>query len=151
MAADFSQLLSVPLDSIKKPPILPAGDYPGIIKQYELGDANKNKTPYIRFNLVPTDWAVTTEDTWLDSEGASHSKSDVDLSKRQFRRDYFLTQDALWRLTDLMKGCGLELAGKQIQDVLPELIGCQVLIEIQQYLSEKSGEFGNQVGKVVGV
>jgi hypothetical protein len=50
-----------------------------------------------------------------------------------------------------MKGCGLELAGKQIQDVLPELIGCQVLIEIQQYLSEKSGEFGNQVGKVVGV
>ena len=40
---DFTSLLKKRAGEAKKPPAYPAADYPGIIKGFELGDANKNK------------------------------------------------------------------------------------------------------------
>jgi hypothetical protein len=143
---DFTSLLKKPAGEASKPKALEAGDYPGIIKSFEVGDNNKNKTPYVRFLVGITDWAETvSEEDKTNTDG-----SPVDLSKRQLRRDYYLTDDALWRLDDFIKSCGVEAHGRAYDEVLPELIGAQVMVQVQQYVNQQSMEVGNQVGSLTG-
>ena len=155
---DFSQLLRKPAGQATRPPALPADDFPGIIRQYELGDNNANKTPYVRLALGLLDWGANVPDEWTsvgpDGTAKTITKSDVDLSKRQMRRDFYLTDDAMWRLDELIRSCGIDLgspdAPRDYEEVLPELIGQHVLVEVQQYLNQRTNEIGNQVGRVVG-
>lgn len=137
---DFSSLLKKPAGEAKKPPALPAGDYHGIIKQFELGDQNKNRTPYVRLSLGFLDWPTTADD---------ESKVGIDLAKRQMRRDYYLTDDALWRLDELIRGLGIEGGGRGYDEVLPELVGQHVLVVVIHKLNEESNETFNEVQKVV--
>lgn len=139
--ADFSQLLRKPAGEAKKPAALPAGDYSGVIKSFEVGDQNKNKTPYIRFQVALTGWPDSVDES---------DRGDTDLSKRQMRRDYYLTDDALWRLDEFIKSCGVEPNGRSYEEIVPELMGASVLAEVQQYLNQTSNEIGNQIGKLVG-
>lgn len=140
---DFTSLLQKPAGEAKKPEALPAGDYHGVVKSFETGDSNKNKTPYVRFHIgivAPGD-AVASDHPDL---------AEQDLSKRQMRRDYYLTEDAMWRLDDFLKSLGIALAGKSYEETIPEAVGTQVLVEVQQYLNQTSNEIGNQIGKIVG-
>ena len=140
---DFSQLLKKPMADAKRPPALPVGDYPGVVKSYELGDQNRNKTPYVRFHLGLTGWAESVSE---DEHNTSDGKA-IDLSKKQFRRDFFLTPEADWRLADFLRSCGV--ADSDFETAVPNAVGAQVLIEIQQYMGQ-DGEIGNQVGTVKG-
>jgi hypothetical protein len=136
---DFSQLLRKPAGEAKKPEALPVATYPGVIKSYELGDNNKNKTPYVRFAVGLTGWSETEEPV----EG-------VDITKRSMRKDYFLTDDSLWRLDEFLRSIGLEGKGRGYDEVIPEAIGANVLVEVQQYMDQKTSEIGNQLGRLVG-
>lgn len=151
---DFSQLLRKPAGEAKRPPPLPPGDYYGIVKGYEVGDNNRNKTPYVRFQVGLQDWPDSSADEWTHAEadGAVQNvtKGDVDLSKRQMRKDFFLTDDALWRLDEFIRTCGVNHQGRSYEEVLPELVGQPVTVEVQQYLNQQSNETGNQIGKLVG-
>src|SRR5260221_13062928 len=141
---DFSTLLRKPAGEAKKPPALPIGDYPGVIKSYELGDQNKNKTPYVRFHVSLLGWA--------DSIPESERQADLDLSKRQMRRDYFLTEDALWRLDELLRGIGVKMEGRSYEETLPDAVGAKVVAEVKQYFvtdkntGQQTGDIGNQIG-----
>lgn len=137
---DFTSLLKKPAGEAKKPEALGADDYPGIIKSYELGDANKNKTPYVRFHLACTGWPGEPQ---LDA-----SDKPIDLSKRQLRRDFFLTDDALWRLDEFLGSLGIPLEARSYEETLPEAVGQNVIIEVQQYLNQNTNDIGNQVGAV---
>lgn len=151
---DFSQLLNKPAGEAKRPPPLPAGDYYGIVKSYEVGDNNRNKTPYVRFQVGLTDWPDSSEDEWIhaESNGESHNvtKADIDLSKRQMRKDYYFTDEALWRLDEFIRSCGVDPQGRSYTVVIPELVGVPVTVEVTQYLNQNNNETGNQIGKLVG-
>lgn len=136
---DFRELLKKPAGEAKKPEALPVAHYPGKIKNYELGDQNKNRTPYVRVNLAITGW---TDEVEIEDE----MKASTDLSKRSLRRDFFLTDDALWRLDEFLAGMGVDIAGRSYEEALPEIVGADVLIEVQQYLNQSTNEIGNQVG-----
>lgn len=139
--ADFSSLLRKPAGMAKKPEALPKGDYQGVIKSFELGDANKNRTPYVRFHLG----LVAFPDT-LDHDATQG----IDLSKRQLRRDFFLTDDAMWRLDALIRSVGIEPNERPYEEILPEMVGQQVLVGVDQYLNPANSEVGNQVGSLTG-
>lgn len=139
---DFSALLRKPAGEAKKPPVLPIGDYGGVVRSQEVGDNNRNKTPYVRFGLVLTDWP---QDLQIEDR-----PPDVDLNKRQLRKDYFLTDDSLWRLDDFIRSCGIEPNGRPYEEILPELIGQPVTIQINHYTNQQTGELGNNAGTVVG-
>jgi len=141
---DFSSLLKKPAGEAKKPEALAAGNYPGVIKSYELGDQNKNKTPYVRLALGLTGWPDGAEPQ-LDAKGEP-----VDLSKRGLRRDYFLTDDALFRLDDLLRSCNIAVEGRSYEETLPELVGQPVIVEVQQYMNQSTNDIGNQVGSLAG-
>lgn len=124
---DFSTLLSKPLDSIKRPPPLPAGTYMGTIKSYEALESKEKKTPYIRFNLN------------LVSPGQDIDPNDlngIDLSKRQLRRDFFLTPDAEYRLKEFLESLGIDTKGRTFQSTLPDSLNQAVQIEVVQRLNQ---------------
>jgi hypothetical protein len=137
---DFSALLKKPIVADKAPPAIEAGNYPGIIKSFEYGDSNKNKTPYVRFHIGLTGWADNVE-----------PQAGVDLSKKQMRRDFFLTDEARYRLANFIKSCGVALDDSSDYEVIiPTLVGTRVVAEVQQYLNQNSGEIGNQIGNLTG-
>lgn len=139
---DFSELMSMPAGEAKRPKALPIGDYSGVIKSHEVGDNNKNKTPYLRVGIVLTGWP--------ENFTPSDIPEDVDLGKRQLRKDYYLTQDALWRLDELIRSCGIEPAGRKYEEVVPELIGQPVKVEVKHYQTAQD-DVGNSVDRVVGL
>jgi len=139
---DFSQLLGKTAGQAKRPEPLPIGDYPGVVSRYELGDNNRNKTPYLRLFVTLTGWPSNFTQ--------SDIKPDIDLSKRQMRRDIFTTPDSLWRLDQFIESCGIEPNGRSYEQVLPELVGQPVIAAVNTYTST-SGDTGNQIDTVVGV
>ena len=139
---DMRSLLKKPIGDVKRPPPLPAGDYPARIKGFEIGNRNKNKTDYVRFHLTLVDWPTDL---------AEEERGGIELGKRQLKRDFYITDDALWRLTDLIKSCGITyVPGQPIEELVPDLIGQEVTAEVQQYLSEKTGEIRNQIERLFG-
>lgn len=137
---DFSQLLGQRAGEAKRPAPLPAGVYHGLLKSYEVGDNNKNKTAYLRTLIVLTGWP----------DGISPSDHpDVDLTKRQLRKDWFLTEDSLWRLDNFLRSCGIEPQGRSYEEILPELISQELSLEVATYRGSDD-TIGNNVNNVVG-
>lgn len=140
---DFSKLLNAPAGEAKKPEPLLAGNYPGVIKSFEMGDNNKNKTAYVRFHLGLTGWPEGQDPQTMPSG------EPMDLTKRgQLRKDFYVTEDALWRLDEFLREMGVNLAGRPYAEVLPETVGASVLVEVQQYVNNNTGDIGNQVGNI---
>ena len=144
MAVDFSKLLSKPLDEIKKPPAWPAGTYLGMIARFEFGDNNKNKTPYARLHVKVTAPGPGLEESELDG---------IDFTKgREFRKDFYLTDDADWRLKNFIESCSIPTQGRTFAETVPELVGAQVQLEVVQQNSQQNAEeLVNFAGEVKGI
>jgi hypothetical protein len=137
---DFSSLLRAPLGESKRPEPLPVGDYPGVIKSREFGASQKQKTPYVRFQIAMTGFPDAVDPSEVEG---------VDLSKRTFRKDFYITPDALYRLDDFLKSCGAA-TGVMLEEAIESVIGATVLCSMEQYVKEGTDETGNSLGKVIG-
>lgn len=138
---DFGTLLSKPLDDVKKPAPLPAGTYHGRVLSYEPMESREKKTPYIRFHI-----AVSHAGDDIDPELITG----VDLTKRQLRRDYFLTPDAEWRLKEFIQSCGVPTTGRSFNETLPELQNASVIISVTQRPGRDGDEFFNDIDNLKG-
>lgn len=136
---DFTELLRKPAGEAKRPQALDVGDYQGVIRSHEVGDSNRNHTPYVRLGVTLTAWP----------EGATPMEG-VDLNKRQLRKDFFLTDESLWRLDEFIKSCGVNAIGKRYEDVLPALVGQPVKVEVRHYRSQDD-TVGNTIEALVGL
>lgn len=144
MAVDFAKLLSKPLDDVKRPPAWPAGTYLGTIVKFEFGDANKNSTPYARFTVKVTAAGPGLEPSELEG---------IDLTKgREFRKDFYLTEDADWRLKEFIESVGVPTQGRTFAETVPECANAQVQLEIVQQNSTKNAEeLVNFAGEMKGI
>lgn len=148
---DFSALNRKPVGEAKKPQHLPMGDYMGVVKGFEV---TENKfvnppQPIIQLMVGLLDWPDS-----VDQEDRMQDGTLIDLSKRQLRKNYrFNAQnpgvdDDLWRVDELLKDLQINGAGRGYQEVLPELTGQRVLVEVQVYMNQNTNEPGNNVGKL---
>ena len=139
--SNFSELLKKPAFEAKKPEALPAGDYPGIVTNKELGTSQQKNTPYVRYFVQLTEYP----------EGFPDEDKTVDLSKRKLRRDFYFTDDALFRLDEFLRSCKVDPgAGKAYEDLLDEPIGASVIAQVKQYMNKTSGEIQNEIGNLAG-
>lgn len=142
MAVDFKTLLSKPMDTVEKPKPLPAGTYNGSVQKYEFMESKEKKTPYARMHM-----SVHSAGADVDPD----SLAGVDLSKKTLRKDFYLTDDAAYRLKDFIESCGVQTAGRTIGETIPELLNAQVLIDVTQRPSEDGSDIFNDVRSVRGV
>lgn len=147
---DFSSLLKRPAGQAPKPKPLAYGNYAGIIKGHSLEAAPEGKeyTQIVRFQLGLLDWPEGMAEEDRVQDNGDGTTRPIALDKRQLRRDFY--DNGLHRLDDFIKSCGIDMTGKTYEEVLPELTGTHVTIEVQQYLNQRTGDLGNQVGNLTG-
>lgn len=143
MAVRFSELLSKNTDNVERPKPYPAGHYYGKLGKFTLGDQNQNKTPYVRFPVTAVSPGEDIDPA--DLEG-------INLGKKQFRSDFFLTEDAEYRLKEFLKSLGLNVQGRSFGEILPETPGADVYFELTSQPSDREeGVFVNFITNITGV
>jgi len=147
---DFSDLLDAPAGEAPRPPVLPQGTYRGFFKgQYSTHEAppDKEYTKVIRFNIGLTEWPESISDDAKMQMGPKGPRP-IDITKRQFRKEFY--DNALWRLDEVLKSCGITTEGRKYRETLPELSGQELLVEVTQFMNQRTGELQNQIGNVKG-
>jgi hypothetical protein len=141
---NFRELLSQKLDEVERPRALASGHYIGFIASHEFGVSKNKGTPYVRFNLIPTEEATDIP------EGAN---AGIDLSKRQLRKDFYITPNSIYRLTDALVAILGNQQGRSFDQVIPETRNARVMFEVtqreQQDENGKTLEIYNDVGAIV--
>lgn len=147
---DFSSLLKAPAGEAKKPKPLVIGNYPGIVKSYEMvqAPAGKDYSMIVRIHVGLTGWCDNAGDEDKTQEGRSGEFKPIDISKRQLRKDFY--DNSLYRLDDLITSCGINPNGKTYEETLPQLIGAQLVVEVDQYLNQQTNDLGNQIKNITG-
>jgi hypothetical protein len=151
MSVDFRELLKKKADDAKRPPAWPAGHYYGKLGKFVLGDQNKNNTPYVRFSVQATGPGDDIDPTELQDEDGKP----IDITKRNFTRDFFLTPEADYRLTEFIKSLGIDTTGRDFAELLPETTGADVIFELSKQPSQnaeaKPGDMVNFITAMTGV
>src|ERR1700676_4234023 len=93
MAFDFSKELSVKSDEIERPKALPVGHYYATIRGHEFNLSRAKQTPFVRFLLAPAEACEDVDAAEL---------AGIDLSRRELRKDYYITPGAKYRLADML-------------------------------------------------
>lgn len=139
--ADFSKLLSKPVESAEKPKPKPAGTYFGQIEGYTLGESKEKKTPYVRFtasNLSPGDDVDRSQ-----LEG-------VDLTKWKPTFDFYLTEDSLYRLRAFLESLNLNVAGRTFNELMPETKNLPVKMTATNSTSQDGQNVYTNITEVTG-
>lgn len=150
MAVNFKELLSTPVTSAEKPKPKPAGQYFGTIGSFRYGESKEQKTPYVKLVVksVHPGPGITNDSALmerLDKAG--------DLSKFSPDKDYYLTEDAKYRLRELMESCKLRVDGRSFFECIPELVNQPVAFDLTEESYEaRDGTTGiaNRIGQMRG-
>ena len=137
---DFKSLLQSPADSISAPKALPAGSYNGTIVGHEFGESAQKKTPYVRYQLKVS--------SGIDIDPAD--LTGIDMSKKTLRKDFYLTQDAAYRLKDFLESVGVPTKGRSLGECIPDAQSSSVIVEVTQRQSQDGKDTYNDVGDVKG-
>lgn len=144
MAVNFQELLKKPVESAKAPVVKPAGTYTGTIKSFTFGESAKQKTPFCRLTIASV---MPGQDVVADSEMMET------IQKWTPGVDYYLTENALYRLRELLESCDVAVAGKGFDETIPQLVGKGVIFEVTQRPGESQDgtvTMYNDIGKVAG-
>lgn len=143
-SSTFRQLLQNSSGTVERPRTLADGHYIGTVRNHEFGTSSQKQTPFVRLILVPEE---ATEDVDADANDG------IDLSKKELRADFYITQASLYRLSDALDAI-LGPSDRVFDERLPELRGTRVLFQVthRDQIDEATGDITatfNQVGKIV--
>ena len=140
LPATFRSLLALSTDQVERPKPIAPGHYVGAIKGIEFGTSRQKQTPYLRVLLLPSE---ETDDVPL---GANEG---IDLSRRELRKDYYITPTALYRLSDMLDAVLGQQTGRSFDERIPELRGSRVMFLVTQRANEDGSETFNDVDKLI--
>lgn len=99
---NFSKtLLDEAPDHVERPKPLPIGTYLAVVGRWETGESSKKKTPFVRF---PLRFIQAYDDVDPDELAACGG-----VDGKNARTDFFMTEDAIYRLDAFHEHCGLDL------------------------------------------
>jgi hypothetical protein len=144
MGVNFAELLKKPVADAVKPPTKPAGTYLGTIKEFKFDESRQKKTPFVRFVIASVN---------PGPDIAAEDLEGIDLTKWNPGKDYYLTDDALYRLREVIESCGIATEGRDFAETIPEMRGKQVQFAVTQRAGEgdKMMELYNDIGDLSGV
>ena len=136
MSVDFKRLLSVPLDSVKRPPAMPEGTYYGTIVSHKYAEsrwADKEtgeKEPQAEFSVRLTGHGE-------DVDPADYVESSA--QGKIITRAYGLDKD-VWKLKTFLESLGIATSGKTLDAAIPETTGMQVMCFITRRADKNDAE-----------
>jgi hypothetical protein len=139
MPVNFNELLQKPAADVKKPPLLNDGIYFGVLKQYQLQESRQKKTPFASFPITLTHAADGVD--LMGDDGQP-----IDPAGVQKSVDMYLSENAQYRIIELAQNLGIETEGLTLGQVLPQLVGQTVAIEITKIPSADGTRMVNRVG-----
>lgn len=150
---DPTSLLRPSARATLPPPVIPADIYPGVIKSYEINQS-ANGNPLLRLPVGLLDWPETIPHEDRFQRGPEGEEIPIDLSRKQLRKDFFLTNAAYFRLENFLVSMGFTIqtdaaGNKDYETPVSQLIGQKVGVEVQRILSQRTNEFINVVGELV--
>lgn len=150
---DISSLLRPPAVTTMAPPVIPPDIYPGLIKTYELA-TSQNGNPMLRLQVALMDWPPSINKKDRVQLGPQGEEVPIDLSKKQMRKDFFLTANAYYRLEQFLEGMGFDIqidgaGNKDYETPVSQLIGAPVNVEVQRIMSNRTQEFINVCGELL--
>jgi len=152
MATDPTSLLRPSAKSTLPPPVIPADLYPGVIKSYEIAQSS-NGNPLLRLPVGLLDWPDSIDESDRFQKTEDGDALPIDLSRKQLRKDFFLTPAAYFRLENFLTAMGFDIetdaeGNKDYETPVSQLIGKKVNVEVQRILNRQN-EFINVVGELL--
>lgn len=147
-AVDFKKLLSKPAAEIKRPPILPAGTYYGVIPSIEYGTSKQKGTPFVEY---PCQLIRPGDD--VDAEALA--ASGIDLSKKLIKGIsnrggvFYLTPESEFRVVEFVKSGGTVVSTQSLEELIQIPVGKEVMVTISQVPNQNTGELYNNLDKMV--
>lgn len=117
------EILGMKAADAEPPKPFPTGTYKAQVKgQHSLGQTRgENQTPFVRFQFQPTEPMGDVDQEELPENW----------NERALRNDFFLTEDAAFMLKDFATAAGVKLGNRSFEDILPELPGKEVIIQVK--------------------
>lgn len=136
MPPDFNALLKKPLDDVKRPPVVPAGTYYGIISAYKF-----QETPWVNNDTGEKDaqvrFSIKNVEPGEDILASPELLEGVDLSKRQFNADLPLSGGNEWVTKLFLDGIGVQTSGgRGFGETVPEAVGASVMFDVTHRMSK---------------
>lgn len=152
-APNFSSVLDRPAESVEKPKPIPPGTYLFACKdQPRFDKSTKKGTEFVEFTCIPLQAGEDVDADALSEALTNKNTGEVKpLAEKVIKNTFYLTEDALWRLTEFLEHLGLDSKGKSIGALISETPGCQFLgAVVHKMADDKKNIFANigQTSKV---
>ena len=99
---NFASILDEAPTEINRPKPIPSGTYICVVNKWETGESSKKKTPFVRFTLTP----IAAEEDVSEDDLAEAGG----LEGKQLRTDFYITPDAVYRLSEFLLNRSSDLA-----------------------------------------
>lgn len=129
MPVDFKQLLSKPLDDVKRPPAFPPGTYYGTINAFKYAESRFADKETQEKNAVVN---LTLAQVRPGEDVDQALMGDMDISKKQFFAELPLSGGYEWTTKALLDGLGINTAGRGFGETIPELLNHEVMFTVTQ-------------------
>jgi len=143
---NLAALLNTDAGQAKRPVPFNDGTYFGIIKSQEFTESKTKKTPGVQYNIELTHAADDTDLTGQDEEG-----NDVQLNPagKVFRTTFWVSENSLFMLKDFIKSFGIEVEGRSFAELVPQVVGQPVMVDLTKSPRTSGEGFYNDIAKVV--
>jgi hypothetical protein len=136
----FRELLGQATDAVERPRPIADGHYLGSIASHEFGLSRQKQTPYVRFII---NLEQETDDVPTGANGG------IDISRREIRKDYFITPTALYRLSDMLNAVLGKETGRTFDERIPETRGARVMLGVGHRDNDDGTETYNEISTIV--
>lgn len=144
---DFTKLLEKQVDSVEAPKPLPVGSYKALVGKHKFDKSAKKQTDFVRFDIKPIEALEDVDQEELEKAGGLAAMQKVTL-----RQDYYLTEDALYRLRKFLEeNCRLSCEGRSFQEVIPETENAEIIVQLKHRLSEDGQSKYMEIGTIASV
>lgn len=140
---DFTAILSKQVGSAPQPKPLPDGTYTGVIEGLPTSRPVKTKEGEKPVLTVTVGIGEAMDDVDPEALEAAGGLMKANGERKTIRSDFWLDENSLWVFDRFLESCGFGAdSGKTYQEVLEELPGKEVTINIEQetYTAKGGGE-----------
>ena len=135
---NLASLLNKSADDVKRPVPLPDGTYFGIIESHEFTESSQKKTPGVQYNIRLTHAHEDVDLSDFESEGGV-------VAEKNMRTTFWLSENALFMLTDFIAACGIETSGRQLGELVPQVIQQPVMVDVVRKPNKQGDGFYNEI------